>query len=324
MAFAIMRIAKIKDKRGVTMALQHNTRDRMPDNANPEKTHLNSTYGGSTAESLNRFDEILPGKVRKNAVLAVEFVMTASPDFGSSPAHGNMRDYLSACDMWALKTFGIDLSKKDIRPAIHVAHHYDEKTPHTHILIMPIKDGKLNAKHYIGGSRNRMAELQEDFYQNVGKRFGLDRGKPAAETRAKHTRHNMDDLDAREKKLSQAEKNNQADAELLAKRFEENINLNAELVAKLKANQDISAELEKKEKALADLQRQVAEGNGAINQILRTGFSKHWTQEFQKRVIDYAIKNFPKYFTECEEAVSRNADKKPTITQGIKPQGTHW
>jgi len=203
MAFAIMRMAKIKDKRGVTMALQHNTRERFPQNADPNLTPKNQTYGGTTAESLNRFDGILPEKIRKNAVLAVELVMTASPDFGTSPAHGNMTDYLTACDDWALKTFGIDLNKKDIRPAIHVAHHFDEKTPHTHILIVPMKDGKLNAKHFIGGTRNRMAELQEDFYQTVGKRFGLDRGKPAAETRARHSRQKFNDLEEREKKVDE-------------------------------------------------------------------------------------------------------------------------
>jgi len=205
MAFCIMRMAKIKDHRGVTMALQHNTRERFPENADPNLTKKNQTYGGSTAESLCRFEEILPGKIRKNAVLAVELVMTASPDFGSSPAHGNMGDYLTACDNWALKTFGIDLNKKDIRPAIHVAHHYDEKTPHTHILIVPMKDGKLNASHFIGGSRQRMAELQEDFYQTVGKRFGLDRGRSRKETRARHTHHRLADLDDREKKISEAE-----------------------------------------------------------------------------------------------------------------------
>lgn len=205
MAYAIMRMAKIKDKRGVTMALQHNTRERIPENADPNLTKKNQTYGGTTAESLNRFEGILPEKIRKNAVLAVELVMTASPDFGSSPAHGNMQDYLTACDQWALKTFGIELDKKDIRPAIHVAHHYDEKTPHTHIIIVPMKDGKLNAKHFIGGSRDRMAELQEDFYQTVGKRFGLDRGKPREETRARHTHHRLADLDEREKKAEVAE-----------------------------------------------------------------------------------------------------------------------
>jgi len=202
MAFCIMRMEKIKDRRGVTMALQHNTRDRQPDNADPSKAQKNAFYGGTALECGARFDGLMPEKVRKNAVLAVEMVLTASPDFGSSPKHGNWGDYLTACDMWALKTFGIDLNKKgDIRPAIHVAHHYDEKTPHTHILIVPLKDGKLNAKHFIGGSRDRMAELQQSFYEDVGQRFGLDRGRPREETRAKHTHQNLAALDNREKEL---------------------------------------------------------------------------------------------------------------------------
>lgn len=195
-----MRMAKIKDTRGVTMALQHNTRERIPENADPQKTGQNQTYGGTTAESLNRYQNLLPEKIRKNAVHAVEFVMTASPDF-----KGSWGDYLAACDQWALGVFGINYNQRDIRPAVHVAHHFDEKTPHTHLIIMPLKDGKLNAKHFIGGSRDRMAELQNDFYEKVGKHFGLDRGNPKEKTRARHTHHRLADMDSREKKIIEAE-----------------------------------------------------------------------------------------------------------------------
>jgi len=204
MAFCIMRMAKVKSKRDVVMSLQHNTRERIPVNSDPQKIRQNQTYGGTTAECLNRFDQLLPEKTRKNAVLAVELVMTASPDFS-----GDWNSYLKACDEWALKTFGIDPHKKDIRPAIHVAHHFDETTPHTHLLIMPLKDGKLNAYHFIGGTRNRMSELQDDFYQKVGQPFGLERGKPRAETKARHNPHTLalkaSELEAREKKLSDRE-----------------------------------------------------------------------------------------------------------------------
>jgi hypothetical protein len=71
-----------------------------------------------------------------------------------------------------------------------------------------MKDGKLNANFFIGGSRDRMAELQEDFYEKVGKQFDLNRGRPREETKARHTPHTLAATaaknDEREKKLNEA------------------------------------------------------------------------------------------------------------------------
>jgi len=204
MSYAIMRMAKIKSKRDVVMTLQHNTRERMPANADPEKTRKNLVHGGTVAESLVRFDGLMPEKVRANAVQAVEMVFTASPEF-----NGNWGGYLQDALKWGLETFGIDPEKKDIRPAIGYAVHHDESTPHLHLVVVPLKDGKLNARHFIGGARERMAELQEDFYQKVGKKYELERGRPREETRARHTPHTLAataaKLDEREKKVDAAQ-----------------------------------------------------------------------------------------------------------------------
>jgi hypothetical protein len=193
MAYAILRIEKKKSKRDVIMTLDHNTRERTPPNAEPGQTGLNWTFGGSTQEALIRFNERLPEKVRSNAVLAIELVMTASPEMKA-----NWTKYLNACDRWATDTFGAG-------NLIHIAHHRDEKTPHTHVIIQPLFEGKLNARHFIGGSRDRLAELQEDFYQKVGSQFELERGRSREETRARHTHHRMTDIEDREKKLEEAE-----------------------------------------------------------------------------------------------------------------------
>jgi len=204
MSFCIMRMAKIKSKRDVVMTLQHNTRERIPVNADPEKTKKNLIYGGTTLESMSRFEGLMPEKIRSNAVMAVELVFTASPDF-----NGNWGGYLQSALSWGLETFGIDPEKKDIRPAINYAVHHDESTPHLHLLVVPLKDGKLNAKSFIGGSRDRMAELQNDFYEKVGKKFELERGQSRQETRARHSHHSLAaksaELDEREKKTVERE-----------------------------------------------------------------------------------------------------------------------
>jgi len=193
-----MRMAKVKSKRDVVMTLDHNTRERMPPNADPQRSAQNWNFGGSTSETMNRFNTLCPEKVRANAVMAVELVFTASPDF-----KGDWSAYLKASGEWAMKLFGAE-------NLLHITHHYDESTPHAHVLFIPEKDGKLNAKHFIGGHRDRMAELQDDFYENVGKRFELERGQSKSESRERHSHHTLSgkaaELDEREEKIKLREK----------------------------------------------------------------------------------------------------------------------
>jgi len=193
-AFAIMRMEKIKSSGSLKRALEHNTRERMPENADPKRLSFNKYEGGSVDDVMSRYIERLPDKVRKNAVLAVELVMTASADF-----KGNWNDYLNDCGKWAKKLFGAD-------NVLSVAHHLDEKTPHVQIIVQPLKDGKLNAKHFIGGSRDRMAELQDEFFKEVGFLHGLSRGQSRQETKARHSHPSAAVLDEREQKILEAEK----------------------------------------------------------------------------------------------------------------------
>jgi hypothetical protein len=198
-------MAKLKGWMDVRMSLQHNTRERMPPNADPKWSGENFNYGGDTEDTLNRIGKLLPAKVRENAVYAVEVVMTASPDFS-----GGWKNYLSDCDQWAKGLFGED-------NLLHINHHFDESTPHTHIVFMPLKDGKLNATHFIGGHRDRMAQLQTDFFEKVGRKYSLERGQSKTETRARHAAHTLagkaaelderkNDLDGKSSKLDEREK----------------------------------------------------------------------------------------------------------------------
>jgi hypothetical protein len=189
-----MRMEKVKSRAGLVGRLKHNTREHITANIDTDRSSLNLTKGGSVSEVMARYSEMLPDKVRKNAVCAVEIMMTASPDFS-----GSWEEYLKKCDEWASGLFG----KENV---LSVAHHLDETTPHTQVIVMPLKDGKLNAKHFIGGSRDRMTELQNDFHEMVGKPAGLERGQPRTETRARHSHHTLArksaELDERENALS--------------------------------------------------------------------------------------------------------------------------
>ena len=55
--------------------------------------------------------------------------------------------------------------------------------PHLAVYVVPLKDGKLNAKHFTGGKKV-LSQLQTDFAKDVGQRHGLERGIEGSQ--AKH------------------------------------------------------------------------------------------------------------------------------------------
>jgi hypothetical protein len=66
--------------------------------------------------------------------------------------------------------------------------HYDETTPHLHVLCIPLyRNPQTNAisfssSHFIGGI-TELRQLHTDFYEQVGKTFGLTRGIEGARTK---------------------------------------------------------------------------------------------------------------------------------------------
>lgn len=53
--------------------------------------------------------------------------------------------------------------------------HYDEATPHMHLGLIPVKDGRLSAKSLF--TPIELKQLQTDFAKEVGDTFGLERGQ---------------------------------------------------------------------------------------------------------------------------------------------------
>ena len=177
MQYAIMRMKKIKSRASLVGLLKHNTREVMPKNADPARLDENA-YTATTAEALSRYSSKLPEKVRKNAVHAVEVVLTASPDWFAKASKKEVKEFIDRSRAWLYDKFGRENE-------LLLASHYDEKTIHFHADFIPLVDGKLNAKKLIGGSSYRMRELQDEFYARVGEPLGMERGEK--QTRRKHT-----------------------------------------------------------------------------------------------------------------------------------------
>ncbi len=168
MSFAILRTSKIGSLGKVGAVGQHIHRTRKTPNADPTRSHLNQ-FSPGTESTLDRVKSRLPAKVRKNAVLAVEVLMTASPQYFFEKSAEQIDEWKQASLAWANQYFG------GTENIVDWAFHLDETTPHIHAIVVPIDPkGKLNCRHFLNG-KEKMSELQ-DSYAEAMKRFELDRG----------------------------------------------------------------------------------------------------------------------------------------------------
>lgn len=187
MQYAILRHAKIKAPlMGAAIAHNHRTSSVEKCNIDAAFTPLNQVMKGqgTVAERLADKLKVLTTKVRKDAVVAVELVLSASPEWFDGLAkdrkalhgHPKFREWVNASMAWARGEFGKNI--------VDVALHMDESSPHMHLLAVPLtKDGRLCAKEVT--ARSEMIRRQ-DSYAEAMKGFGLSRGDPAQETKRKH------------------------------------------------------------------------------------------------------------------------------------------
>lgn len=187
--FCILRAEKLKTFQNVAASIAHHLRTRETPNADLDRIEQNYYYPNkyenqndkrhienndpAIREAMKRkalvdFKSKLPDKVRKNAVLAVELLMTLSPEAAQKPDF-NAEKFCDCATNWAHQNFGKD-------NIYFIAYHLDEKTPHVSVQLVPKDDkGKLNCRHYLGG-RGKLRALQDSFAEEMGKYFGLERG----------------------------------------------------------------------------------------------------------------------------------------------------
>jgi len=167
----ILRTAKLKSFGNIAGATAHNFRTRSTPNADSSKTKDNVLLHGVSANdvlpTIHKRFETLEKKVRKNAVLAVETLLSASPEFFTGKSHDDVIDWANE----SIKSMGDFWGMDNIVSAVL---HLDESTPHIHVLSLPINDNKLNCRSYIGG-REKLAKLQSAYADDLS-HFGLKRG----------------------------------------------------------------------------------------------------------------------------------------------------
>ena len=106
-------------------------------------------------------------RTRSNSVVALDAIYTASGEFFKGKSNEENDQFFRDCLQFHQRKFG---------HVISAVIHYDETTPHLHILSVPLtQDGRLSAREIIGNRAN-LSRMQTEFFEQVGKEHGLERG----------------------------------------------------------------------------------------------------------------------------------------------------
>jgi len=177
-AYAIYRHSKHKNMGTVAASSLHMNRMSPTPNADRDRSHLNRILIGgedpaadvaALVPALDAIDQDGKKRRRSNSVVALEVLLTASPEWWEDATPDQQQEWLDTSTAWLVEEYG----RENIA---HLRLHGDERTPHLTGFIVPLdpENGHLNARRWVGGAR-RCAQQQTDYAAAV-EPLGLVRG----------------------------------------------------------------------------------------------------------------------------------------------------
>lgn len=268
--FCIMRTEKRK-RTDITGIQKENNRTATGYNnsVNRERSELNVPLiqSNNWTQDIKAEIDRAGAHTRSNSVVALDTLYTASPQFFDDKTQEQTEHFFKECLQFHQERFGHIIS---------AVIHYDETTPHLHVVSVPLtQDGRLSARDVIG-NRTKMSRTQDMFYEQVGKVYGLDRGErgdgqekkehtSAQEHKLREVKANkereLEELDAIKSSKSharaRAEKWRQKAYEQEGKNWQAEIDkqrLQSQIEAERAVLQNVTAERERVEKQVKQLQ----------------------------------------------------------------------
>src|SRR5690625_2461369 len=138
-------------------------------------------------------------KTRKDAVLVNELLVTSDRDFFEQLDPGEQKRFFEE----SYKLFSERYGKQNIA---YATVHNDEQTPHMHLGVVPMRDGKLQGKNVF--NRQELLWLQDKFPEHMKKQgFELKRGERGSDRKhietAKRKKQTLEkEIDLQEKTLA--------------------------------------------------------------------------------------------------------------------------
>lgn len=268
--FCIMRTEKRK-RTDITGIQKENNRTATGYNnsVNRERSELNVPLiqSNNWTQDIKAEIDRAGAHTRSNSVVALDTLYTASPQFFDGKTQEQTEHFFKECLQFHQERFGHIIS---------AVIHYDETTPHLHVVSVPLtQDGRLSARDVIG-NKAKMSKTQDQFFEQVGKVYGLDRGERGdGQEKKRHTsaqEHKLREVKAeKEKQLEELEaiKHSKTHARARAGKWrqkaieQESRNIQAEsderrLQSQIEAErtvlQNVKAERERVEKQVKQLQ----------------------------------------------------------------------
>lgn len=199
MSFAIIRTKRLKT---ISAACAHNLRTKYAKNVDPSKSHLNRVLvdelgfadkaisnNGSYSTRLADYYKQKDAAIRSNSCMAMEFVLTASPQFFENCSPVQFEQWKKTQMDFLRKEFGDKLK--------FVVLHLDETSPHFHAMVSVEETKVRKFKNRYGQGEKMSTVLNadrfnpeylrqlQDRYAGANKKFGLKRG--LKNSRAVHT-----------------------------------------------------------------------------------------------------------------------------------------
>ena len=189
MGFVVARMEKRKvgDLNGLQNHIDRKTKNHSNRDIDVEKSYLNFDVVGhdpkinnqkTVMEFINQ-NKISNRAVRKDAVVLTDWIITSDQKFFEGLSLEDTHKFFES----AVDFFGDRYGRENI---MYATVHMDETTPHMHMGIVPMRDGRLTAKTIF--NRQELISLQDDlpqFFEKNG--FDLERGVKGS--KAEHVHH---------------------------------------------------------------------------------------------------------------------------------------
>ena len=183
---AILRFEKHKGHPAGPLEAHHE-RKKEQYASNPDIDTSRSKYNFHIVKPDGRYYHFIQSRIeqarcrtRKDSTRFVDTLITASPEFFKGKSPKEIAAYFQRAADFLIDRVG----RENIVSAMV---HMDEKTPHLHLVFVPLtKDNRLCAKEIIGNRAN-LTKWQDDFHACMVEQYpDLERGESASKTGRKH------------------------------------------------------------------------------------------------------------------------------------------
>lgn len=197
MSYAIVRNEKLTRSQAIGICVHNDRKAKKHSNKEIDisKSNLNYYFKKNELSYTKEFDRLkeeynLQGQIRSNSIIMCEMIFTSDKEFFEEIGMEETKRYFT--ESYKFICNYKNLGEKNIISAVV---HFDEITPHMHLIYIPVvhtkdKEGKeidkVCCRDFWKG-RDSYRSLQNSFYKYItNKGFDLQRGLPAEETNRKN------------------------------------------------------------------------------------------------------------------------------------------